>query len=81
MMIDIVPKFYSAIPQPITSRSRSGQGHGLRNFNVTDLNKSSYFPYYTMDCVQIWHDDRYNSKVLFSNTLLMSMISMSGSQT
>ena len=25
MMIDIVPKFYSAIPQPITSKSRSGQ--------------------------------------------------------
>ena len=27
---DIVPKFYSAIPKPITSRSRSGQDHGQK---------------------------------------------------
>ena len=26
------PNFYSAIPQPITAKSRSGQGHRLRNF-------------------------------------------------
>ena len=33
--------------------------------------KNSYFPNYTMDFVHIWYDDRYSSKVLFSNTLPM----------
>ena len=30
--------------------------------------KSSYFPKHTMDLVHIWYDDRYRSKVSFSNT-------------
>ena len=30
--------------------------------------KSSYFPNHTMDFVHIWYDDRYRSKILFSNT-------------
>ena len=35
--------------------------------------KSSYFLDYMMDFVHIWYDDRYSSKVLFSNTLPMPM--------
>ena len=41
---------------------------------VTDLDvkvfKSSYFPNHTMDLLHILFDDRYRSKVLFSNTRL-----------
>ena len=57
MMIDIVPKFYSAIPQPITSRSDQVKLMDLEIFNVK-IFKSSYFPNYTMDFVHIWYDDR-----------------------
>ena len=42
--------------------------------------KSSYFPNYTMDFVHIWYDDRYKSKVLFSNTLPMPMTSRCSGQ-
>ena len=39
---------------------------------ITDLDvkvfKSSYFPNHTMDLLHILFDDRYRSKVLFSNT-------------
>ena len=31
--------------------------------------KSLYFPDHLIDLVHIWYDDRYSSKVLFSNTL------------
>ena len=30
--------------------------------------KSLYFPDHLIDLVHIWYDDRYGSKVLFSNT-------------
>ena len=30
--------------------------------------KSLYFPDHLVDLVHIWYDDRYSSKVLFSNT-------------
>ena len=39
----------------------------IMNFYVKDLN-SSYFPDHMVDLVYIWCDDRYSSKVLFSNT-------------
>ena len=39
--------------------------------------KSSYFPNDAMDFVHIWYDDRYSSKVLFSNTLPMPVTSRS----
>ena len=44
----------------------------LEIFNV-NLFKSSYFRNYMMDFVHIQYDDRYSSKVLFSNTLPMPM--------
>ena len=73
----IVPKFYSAIPQPITSRSRSRTW----KFLMLKFFKRSYFPNYMMDFVHIWYGDRYSSKVLFSSTLPMLMTSRSRSQT
>ena len=42
--------------------------------------KSSCSPSYMMDFVHIWYDDRYNSKVLFSNTLPLPVTSRSRSQ-
>ena len=70
LMIDIGPKFLSAIPQ--------AHAHDLK-VKVTDFEilqikyyvkvfKSSYFPNCKMDLVHIWYDDRYRSKVSFSNT-------------
>ena len=43
--------------------------------------KSLYFPDHLIDMVHIWYDDRYSSKVLFSNTLPKPMTSRSRSQT
>ena len=71
-MIDKVPKFHSAISQPITLRSRSDQGHELRIFLMLKIFKSSYFLNFMMDFVHIWYVDRYSSKVFFSNTLPMA---------
>ena len=75
MMIDIVPKFYSAKPQPLPE----GLGQ-LRIFNVKVFVKSAYFPNYMTDFVHIWYNDRFSSKVLFSNTLPMPVTSRSRSQ-
>ena len=46
-------------------------------FLMLKIFKSSYFSNYMMDFVHIWYDDRYSSKVLFSNTLPMLMTSQS----
>ena len=40
----------------------------LEIFNVKDFLRAQIFPNYTMDFVHFWYDDRYRSKVLFSNT-------------
>ena len=61
MMIDTVPKFYSAHYLKVKFMD-------LEIFNVKVFFKNSYFPNYLMDFVHIWYDDRYSSKVLFSNT-------------
>ena len=50
-------------------------------FLILKIFKSSYFPNYKMDFVHIWYDDRYSSKVLFSNNMPIPMTSRSRSQT
>ena len=75
-MIDIVSVLFSNTP----AHYLKVKVMDLEILNVKDF-KSSYFPNFTMDFVHIWYDDRYSSKVLFSNTLPMPMTSRSRSQT
>ena len=52
-----------AIALPLASESALASTSTLKFF------KSLYFPDLFIDLVHIWYNDRYNSKVLFSNTL------------
>ena len=74
MMIDIVPKF---LISNTPAHYLKGKVMDLEIFLMLKIFKSSYFPNYKMDFVHIWYDDRYSSKVLFSNTLSMPMTSRS----
>ena len=69
------PKFLSAIPQPMPIILRSMlQTLKFYKLSITlKFLKSSYFPNEMMDVIQILHDNRQRSKVLFSNTLSMPM--------
>ena len=58
--------FQSAIALPPVSASASASASAsiftLKSF------KNLYFPDHLIGLVHIWYDDRYSSKVLFSNT-------------
>ena len=70
VMIDIGPKFLSAVPQsmPMILRPRSQTLKFYKLSIALKFLKSSYFPNHTMDLVHIWYIDRYRLKVSFSST-------------
>ena len=64
-MIDIGPKFYSAL-----SLTLVGQSHGLKNFMLKFYVKVSNISEFPNHLSYIWYYERYWFKILFSTILI-----------